>query len=355
MSTSFDYSAQLLKSEWSGLVVGRDVTRGGKMDVANEILNQVEHSGILEAEVCSIEEFFDGLLKIGCSSRAAVHPYFDGMRDGTLPNVLLAITDYAIQKSKLHIHFKETKEDVPETVLPTQPLHGIRVETPKAAPVLINLEQRSISVVNARYEELFERFIKALEREVGEEGLAVLPPVDVGRYFGEEFGQLFESNSSLFVLGVLSIRTYPFIHTIYRRILEGLKKFTMLSPREYFFYQLGSELETPLYDYVKERLKEICKTREDRLVVVQGFARGAACQACYWDRLYKRASSFPCRKLTEVDQTEVPRSPTAKFSLLKWHLYPRRYDNNDLEVLHEEPYENASGSNESTSFDGSSS
>ncbi|GJD07734.1 hypothetical protein Gasu2_20770 [Galdieria sulphuraria] len=151
------------------------------MDDILAVLKQVEEEKILECS--TTEEFYDRLLNIGCRSRAADHPYFHGMRDGTLPNVLLALCDYALQKSALHNHFKEARGCADEEYAATQPLRAIRMETPKAAPILINLEQRSISVVDAKYEDLFGRLLKALEREAGSEGLAMLPQVNVGRCF----------------------------------------------------------------------------------------------------------------------------------------------------------------------------
>ncbi|EME31305.1 uncharacterized protein Gasu_15400 [Galdieria sulphuraria] len=310
------------------------------MDDILAVLKQVEEEKILECS--TTEEFYDRLLNIGCRSRAADHPYFHGMRDGTLPNVLLALCDYALQKSALHNHFKEARGCADEEYAATQPLRAIRMETPKAAPILINLEQRSISVVDAKYEDLFGRLLKALEREAGSEGLAMLPQVNVGRYFGEEFGRLVESENFLFLLGVLSIRTFPVVHTVYRYILEAFKKYTRLSPREYFFYQLGSELETPLYGYLKEKICTVCKTREDRWEVSKGFAHAAACQSRYWDRLYRRALGYPRNRWKDTDRLEIPISPVSRFNQLKSRLLQHKFDHSDLEVLPEESQEHSS-------------
>jgi len=313
---------------------------GGKgkqaMDDISAVLKRVEEEKILECS--STEEFYDRLLNIGCRSRAADHPLFQRMKDGTLPNVLLAICDYAFQKAELHSHFKEARGYTEEEPAPTQTFRAIRMETPKAAPVLINLEQRSISVVDAKYEELFGRFLKALEREAGTEGHAMLPQVKVGRYFGEEFSKLLVSENLFFLLGVLSIRTFPIVHKIYRCILEALKKYTNLLPREYFFYQLGSELETPLYGYLKERICTVCNAREDRWEVSKGFAHAAACQAEYWDRLYKRALCFPRNKWKDSDRLEVPVSPIGKFNMLKLRIL-HKFNHSDLEILPEESQE----------------
>lgn len=310
------------------------------MDDISTVLKQVEREKILDCP--RTEDFYDKLLSIGCRSRAADHPFFQGMRDGTLPNVLLALCDYAFQKSELHSYFKEARGVDDDDCTATQPLQAVRMETPKAAPVLINLEQRSISVVDAKYEELFGRFLKALEREAGTEGSALFPQVKIGRYFGEEFGKLLETENLLFLLGVLSIRTFPIVHAVYRCILEGVKKYTRLSPREYFFYQLGSELETPLYGYLKEKICAFCRTRDDRFEVSKGFAYAAACQARYWDRLYKRALSYPRSRWEDIHKLEIPISPLSKFNQLKARLLQHKFVHSDLEILPEESWEQQS-------------
>ncbi|EME30662.1 uncharacterized protein Gasu_21190 [Galdieria sulphuraria] len=250
----------------------------------------------LDCDKVSPLQFLTSLRMRGLCHPIIQHPYFVNLAKGTLPNVPLALLDFALQKMKLCEHFHGTTNDHIEsgctTIIPST---GDNVSDPLSR--LVHLDQMRSAPAGVAHDVLLKRFLAELEREV-EEPLIELVTHKLTRTknLGPRLSEICRLGNIPFVIGVLCCKVPPVISEIYKLIIEAIENNTNLPLRAYFFFRYCIEVESVLLGVLERLAEENLTSSQTRIDAAKGYWASLNIVFTYFMEMYDRSSQFPPKR-----------------------------------------------------------
>lgn len=240
------------------------------------------------------------------TSSATKHAYLTAFRQGELPDMALAIKDFAFQygiySSKFIRYLSEVirlladpehKNILVENLTEEQgDTHGITLP----AEVLATVE-------GVPHTQLYQRFQLAVG--INEQYKTVTPQSQTAVLWSDQFLQLCKTDQYVGV-GAIGIGTELIVSHIYNQILEGLKAHSELSMTERVFFDLHSQCDD---EHAEQMLLIANDLATDEMAcerIEYGVKMAIQMRTVFWDKMLERALNFPA----------VEQRPTARLSVV---------------------------------------
>ena len=249
--------------------------------------------------------FIDQLSAEALASTAVNHPYLSAIRQGDLPNMSLAIKDFAFQyeiySSKfiryLTIVIKNLTENQHKEILLENLTeeqgdnHGI--ELPSAVLTSIDGIPHAL---------LYRRFQEAVG--IDEYYRSITPQSQTAVLWSEQFLQLCQMDQYVGV-GAIGIGTELIVSSIYDQILEGLKSHSDLTMTERVFFDLHSQCDDEHAAQMITIAKELAHDEMACERIEYGAKMAIKMRTVFWDKMLERALSFPVAETSVVKRLNV--------------------------------------------------
>lgn len=227
------------------------------------------------------------------ASRAVNHPYLQAFQNGDLPNMELAIKDFAFQYgiySKRFIRYlqavisnlKESRhqETLGENLTEEQgDTHDVELPSDVLA-----------SIMGVPHAQLYRRFQEAVgvdenyRNKTQESQTAVL--------WRDQFLQLCKLDECVGI-GALGIGTELIVSSIYSQILKGLKSHSTLTMTERVFFDLHSQCDDEHAAQMLSIAKDLAINHTACEKIEYGAKMALHMRTVFWDKMHERALHFP--------------------------------------------------------------
>jgi pyrroloquinoline quinone (PQQ) biosynthesis protein C len=231
-------------------------------------------------------------------SAAVNHPYLQAMRQGTFPNVRLALQDFAVQYGIYsnqficclsavieNLHTAEHKQILQSNLSEE---NGSSHDSELPPDVLE-------SVAGQSHTRLFHHFQESLGINAAHRATA--PDCQAGLQWSQQFLQLCKMNERVGI-GAIGIGTELIVANIYNQILDGLKAHSDLTMTQRVFFELHSECDdehAAQMILIAEDLAQDFKACEQ---IEYGVHMAVKFRTAFWDEMLERAQSFPASAAT---------------------------------------------------------
>lgn len=231
------------------------------------------------------EAFIDSLCREAGDHPAVHHPYLERIALGDLPDVPRALQDYAHQYPFYSRDFPAYLEGVIAGL--DSPAHRATLEA--------NLDEErgdptSEDPNDAPHTELFARFSRAIG--VDEAYRACHKPSTTVEVWRDLALQKCRSEQPGVGVGAIGIGTEFVVPTIYRYILEGLRKHTDLTEYDYYFFTLHATCDQAHAADLIGISVEIAAEADHREAIRFGVLSALNLRKAFWDVMLSRAVAF---------------------------------------------------------------
>ena len=223
------------------------------------------------------------------NSSAVYHPYLTALKNADLPNIHLALQDFAFQYgiySASFVHYITSLLDQLTASEHKQILYsnlreeqGNEIDVVLPNNVLKSIEGKSHTI-------LYRQFQQAIG--VGDNYLASAEQNQTGTEWSTNFLKLCQVNQHVGI-GAIGIGTELIVSPIYQQILEALSHHTELSQIDRIFFELHSTCD----DHHAEQLLSVAEELASSQFALEQIAYGArtavSLRSTFWDKMLERA------------------------------------------------------------------
>ncbi|MFB2980394.1 EF-hand domain-containing protein [Microseira sp. BLCC-F43] len=240
--------------------------------------------------------FVEQLQQKAYSHQAFNHPYLQRLAEGNLPDIVGAIKDYAVQYCQYSNKFKnylnlvinqiENLEHKQLMIDNYQEENGDldKRHVRQLADLGIDLEW----VENVPHTVLFKRFQNGLG--VTETDLQQVCPEAL--QFRERMQEICSKDVAS-AIAAIGLGAELGVKQMYSYILEAIKRYTPLAPREYVFFTLHTQMDEEHSHALKAIAADLASTNERKEQLSQGMEMALAARNSFWDALLERALKMP--------------------------------------------------------------
>lgn len=260
--------------------------------------------------------FVKQLQEKALSHPALNHPYLARLAEGNLPDVVGALKDYAVQYSQYSNNFK-TYLDLAISQL-ENPEHKLLIgenhqeesgqldkqHTKLLADLGIDLEW----VENIPHTLLFSQFQTALGITKADLGQICPEAVE----FRDRIKQICEQNAAS-AIGAIGLAGELGVKQIYSYILEAIKRYTPLAPREYVFFTIHTRMDDEHTQALMAIAADLASTPENQEQLTQSLDLAMEARTKFWDAMLERALKMP-----EAHNNFVPPAELYESTGKKW-------------------------------------
>ena len=230
----------------------------------------------------SAEEFVDTLCNEARDHPAVDHAYLERIASGELPDVRWALRDYAYQYAVYSREFPRYLEGV----IASLDCEGHR------RLLLENLEEErgdpnSTDLDQVPHTELFERFSRAIG--VDAEYAARSKPSTTVEVWRDLALQKCRSEQPGVGVGAIGIGTEFVVPPIYTYILEGIRQYTDLDERDYYFFTLHAQCDQAHAADLRKISIDVAEDPGHREALRFGVFSALNLRKAFWDIMLARA------------------------------------------------------------------
>lgn len=233
----------------------------------------------------SAEEFIASVIREAEDHPAVHHPYLERLAMGQLPNVKLALMDYAHQYSFYSVCFPQYLESV---------IEGLESEAHREI-LRENLREEqgdptSDDPRDAPHTEIFARFTEAIG--IDDEYRATHKPSTTVEVWRDLALQKCRSEQTGVGVGAIGIATEMVVPTIYQYILESIQTHTDLTEDDYYFFTLHAACDHEHAEALISISIDIASESENREAIRFGVHSALNLRKAFWDIMLSRAIEF---------------------------------------------------------------
>jgi len=242
--------------------------------------------------------FIDRISAEALASTAVHHPYLQAIRQGELPNIDLAIQDFAFQYGLYSSKFVRYLSAVIN-----------KLQDPQHREILLtNLTEEQgdthdielppdvlASVVGIPHTQLYHRFQEAMGIDVNYR--ATTPQSQTALLWSDQFLQLCEMDECVGI-GAIGLGTEFIVSGIYHQILEGLRAHSDLTMTQRVFFDLHSQCDE---EHAAQMISIAKALAQDNMAcerIEYGMRMAINLRTVFWDKMLERALSFPASALS---------------------------------------------------------
>jgi len=227
-------------------------------------------------------------------SKAVNHPYLQAIREGNLPNVELAIKDFAFQYGLYSSNFVRYLSAVINNLKETQHkeilLGNLTEEQGDTHDIELPSDVLS-SVIGVPHTQLYHRFQEAMG--VDKNYRSTTPQCQTALLWRDQFLQLCEMDEYVGI-GAIGIGTELIVSGIYNQILEGLKAHSDLTMTQRVFFDLHSQCDEAHAAQMILIAKELALNNDTACERIEyGMRMAIMMRTAFWDKMLERALNFP--------------------------------------------------------------
>ena len=224
-------------------------------------------------------------------SSAVQHPYLQALREGSFPNVRLALQDFAFQYGLYSAEFARYLSAVIENV--SDPGHREILMTNLAEEQGdvhdMDLSPEVLASVDGQpHPELYRRFQDALGVPAGSREVT---PACPGRVWSQQFLQLCRMNEFVGV-GAIGIGTEYIVADIYDQILEGIRAHSDLTASQRVFFDIHSQCDEEHAEQMMVLTEALARDADACEQIEFGIRSAIEYRSSFWDAMLVRARSF---------------------------------------------------------------
>lgn len=239
-----------------------------------------------------VDGYIDSICSEIIESEAINHPYLHALEAGNLPNVELALQDFAFQYSAYSAQFTEYVSAVITNL--SNPEHK------KLLQANLDEEQGHASdeelppdvlacVEGLPHTSLYKRFQHAIG--VDSEYLNTTQYCPASLRWRHQFLGLCNMNEFVGI-GAIGIGTELIVSHIYKKILAGLQSHSKLTMNERVFFHLHSQCDEGHAAQILKIAKDLAQDEEQREQIAYGARAAVDMRVAFWDEMLTRAQSF---------------------------------------------------------------
>ncbi len=227
------------------------------------------------------------------TSNAVNHPYLRAIRDGSLPNIELAIKDFAFQYSIYSSQFSRYLSIVINNLRKTQHqeilLQNLSEEHGDIHHVDLPPEIVK-TITGVPHAQLYHRFQEAVG--VDDYYRAKTHQCQAAFLWRNQFLELCEMDECVGI-GAIGIGTEFIVSKIYDQILEGIKVHSNLTMTERVFFDLHSQCDDEHATQFLSIAKDLARDNTACKKIEYGAKMALDIRAVFWDEMLERAQNFP--------------------------------------------------------------
>lgn len=235
------------------------------------------------------------------NSSAVNHPYLSALREGSLPNINLALQDFAFQYGLYSSQFIRYVSVVIDNLSNTQHKNILRSNLAEEQGDTHNIELPSNvleSVTGQPHTKLFRRFQTALgihpQHYSKQEN-------QTGQLWGQQFLDLCKVNEFVGV-GAVGIGTELIVSRIYNQILESLKTHTNLTMTQRVFFDLHSQCDETHAAQMLEIGEDLAQDKISCEQIEYGAKKAIEMRIFFWDEMLNRAHNMPTSTMPVTEE-----------------------------------------------------
>lgn len=239
------------------------------------------------------ETFVTDLTEQSLRHPAVTHPWLQRLEANTLPDMRAALVDFAwhyygysqwfprylravIQRLEVPAHRALLAENLAEE-------KGHLSE--EDCDTLRSIDIDPQSVAGIPHSQLFRRFCKSIG--LGDAELSTLAPATIR--WRTKFLDYLSKASPAAAVGALGLGTEGIVKTIYRPIVNGLRRFGQLDRRDYVFFELHCFVDDQHGKDLMGIAASLAQTAEGRRDLRAGMLTALELRREFWDNLLQRA------------------------------------------------------------------
>ena len=238
-------------------------------------------------------------------SKAANHPYLDALANGSLPNMQMAIQDFAFQYgwySKDFVKYlnavisclsQESHRVILRENLAEENGHTHDIELPAEVAASIQGVPHSL---------LYERFQDSIGVDANYKSSSA--PSATASHWSEQLLNLCQMNQYVGV-GAIGIGTEFIVSKIYKKILNCLQRHSSLSATERVFFDLHSECDDEHAEQLLEITEALAKDSSSREQIEYGVREAFHLREMFWDCMLERAQNMPAPTSSVIERFSV--------------------------------------------------
>ena len=226
------------------------------------------------------------------TSSAVNHPYLLAIRNGDLPNIELAIKDFAFQYGIYSRQFPRYLSAVINNLNSPQHqqvlLENLTEEQGDTHDVELPPDVLA-SITDVPHAKLFRRFQEAVG--VDDHYRDTTHQIQAAVLWRDQFLQLCEIDECVGI-GAIGIGTEFIVSSIYHQILKGLKAHSDLTVIERVFFDLHSQCDDEHAAQMILIAKDLAKDNTAYERIEYGAKMALNMRAMFWDKMLERAQNF---------------------------------------------------------------
>ncbi len=226
------------------------------------------------------------------NSAAINHPYLRAISKGDLPNIDLALKDFAFQYGLYSAQFTHYVSAVIENI--SNPEHkrilqsNLAEEQGDTHDVELPADVLA-SVIGQPHTNLYCRFQEALGVDANYRKTS--QQCQTGLLWRQQFLQLCKMNEYVGV-GAIGIGTELIVSRIYKQVLEGLKKHSNLTMIERVFFDLHSECDEQHAAQMLVIAEDLSHSATTCEKIEHGVRAAIDMRVAFWDEMLERAHNM---------------------------------------------------------------
>ncbi len=236
------------------------------------------------------------------NSSAVSHPYLRALRDGDVPDIRIALQDFALQYGLYSAQFVRYMSAVLNNVAASDHKNILleNLAEENGATHDVDLPPGVLdSIAGIPHAQLFRRFQLALDSE---NASFVATETCPGRIWAREFLALCKTNECVGV-GAIGIGTELIVASIYNQILAGIKVHSDLTQTEHVFFDLHSVCDDEHAAQMMHITKSLAVDDDSRAQIMLGIRSAIKLRSAFWDAMLDRA-----HELAEIDARPAERT-----------------------------------------------
>jgi len=289
-----DSNGQLDYQEFVKVMMSKSAEMSSSSDVA--ISSNLDRFQFVHKIPAASWNFIEQLKQKAYSHSAFNHPYLQRLALGNLPDVIGALKDFSVQYSQYSNNFKtylnlaisQLKDQEHQQLINEnyQEENGQldKQHIDNFADLGIDLEW----VENIPHPVLFYRFQNGLG--VTETDLKQVCPQAV--QFQERIQEICSQNVAS-AIAAIGLAGELGVKQIYSYILQAIKSYTPLSPREYVFFTLHTQVDEEHTYALQAIAADLASTIETKAQLSQAMEMALTSRNSFWDVLLERALKMP--------------------------------------------------------------
>ena len=308
-----DGNGQLDYDEFVQVIMAKSAEMTGKdIEISSELAGFEFVKNISESDW----KFVEQLQQQVYNHRALNHPYLQRLADGNLPDVAGALRDFAVQYSQYSQNFKKYLNIVLDQLNNKEHEQLILENYQEEDGHLDEKHRRELGdlgidaewIESIPHTELFKQFQEAIG--VTETDLANVSPAALQFY---QRKQEICSQNLAAAIGAIGLAGESAVSRIYKFILQAIKRYTPLAPREYVFFTLHTQMDDEHTKALQAIAADLAKTESNREQLTQGMTAALEARAGFWDALLERALAMPEKRSDFIPPDQLYESNSQKW------------------------------------------